>query len=156
MGRGGDDGAARNRKIAIDNWILHRNNAIVAKEARMPRTEVVLFAEEGGAAPLLQWLDGLPSKVRDKCIVRIERLAELGHEIRRPEADFLRDGIYELRASHHSVHYRMLYFFHERRAVLTHGLTKECEVPDREIDLAVRRRLAFESAPREHTYLEEE
>ena len=27
-------------------------------------------------------------------------LEELGHELRRPEADFLKDGIYELRAKH--------------------------------------------------------
>lgn len=31
--------------------------------------------------------------------VRIEQLAEMGYELRRPAADFLRDGIYELRAN---------------------------------------------------------
>lgn len=36
----------------------------------------------------------------------------LGHELRRPEADFLRDGIYELRVSLQGQQYRMLYFFH--------------------------------------------
>ena len=56
----------------------------------MPETDVLLFAEEDGSAPLLAWLDDLPAKVRDKCIVRIERLAQLGHELRRPEADLLR------------------------------------------------------------------
>ena len=50
----------------------------------MPVTTVVFFADEEGACPLLVWLDWLPSKVQDKCIVRIERLAELGHELRRP------------------------------------------------------------------------
>lgn len=66
----------------------------------MPKTQVLVFAEDDGSAPLLQWLDGLrKDKARFKCIVRIERLAEMGHEFRRPEADFLRDGIYELRAS---------------------------------------------------------
>jgi hypothetical protein len=50
----------------------------------MPRTEVVVFAAEDGSAPLLAWMDNLQVKVRDKCIVRIERLAELGHELRRP------------------------------------------------------------------------
>ena len=56
--------------------------------------------------PLLAWLDDLPPKIRDKCIVRIERLAQLGHELRRPEADLLRDGIHELRVRHQGVHYR--------------------------------------------------
>jgi len=75
----------------------------------MPRTEVVLYAEDDGTCPLLDWMDGLPQKAQDKCIVRIERLAEMGHELRRPEADFLRDGIYELRVALHGVQYRMLF-----------------------------------------------
>jgi DNA-binding XRE family transcriptional regulator len=46
-----------------------------------------------------------------KCAVRIRRLADLGHELRRPEADLLRDGICELRARLGTVNYRILYFF---------------------------------------------
>jgi phage-related protein len=94
--------------------------------------------------------------VQDKCFVRIERLAECGHELRRPEADFLRNGIYELRAKHMRVNYRMLYFFHEDRAVLSHGLTKEGKVPDKEINLAIQRSIAFKKDPERHTYTEEE
>jgi len=74
----------------------------------------------------LGWLDGLPAKVQTKCTERIDRLGELGHELRRPEADFLRDGIYELRASYQGVHYRILYFFAGKAVVVaSHGLTKE-------------------------------
>ncbi len=121
----------------------------------MPETEVLIFADKDGSSPLLTWMNGVPAKVRDKCIVRIERLAELGHELRRPEADLLRDGIHELRVRHQDVHYRLLYFFHQQRAVVTHGLTKEGQVPDREIELAIRRKAAFEAAPETHTYREE-
>ncbi len=64
----------------------------------MTETEVVIYASEDGSAPLLDWLDVLPRKVQDKCLVRIERLGQMGHELRRPEADSLRDGIHELRA----------------------------------------------------------
>jgi phage-related protein len=122
----------------------------------MPETEVLIFADNDGSSPLLAWMDDLTAKVRDKCIVRIERLGELGHELRRPEADLLRDGIYELRVRHQNVHYRMLYFFHQQRAVVAHGLTKESQVPDREIELVIRRKAAFEGAPEKHTYREEE
>ena len=73
-------------------------------------------------------------------MVRIQRLASRGHELRRPNCDFLRDGIYELRFAHRHVNYRVLYFFDGRRAVLSHGIVKERRVPDREIDLAVRRK----------------
>lgn len=112
----------------------------------MPQTEVFFFREPtDGSVPLLEWFDGLPAKVQAKCIERIDRLGELGHELRRPEADFLRDGIYELRASYQGVHYRMLYFFAGKAVVvLCHGLTKERDVPPREIDRAVERKKKVE------------
>jgi len=118
----------------------------------VPKTEVVIFAEEDGTSPLIEWLDGLSPKVQDKCIVRIERLAEIGHELRRPEADFLRDGIYELRWKSEGLQFRVLYFFHKGKAVLSHGITKEAEVPPKEIDMAIRRREMFEKNPNKHAY----
>jgi hypothetical protein len=80
----------------------------------MPRVDVVLFKDDDGTVPVLTWLDGLSTRVRAKCLVRIERLGDLGHELRRPEADLLRDGIYELRIGMQGVNYRLLYFFHGR------------------------------------------
>lgn len=88
--------------------------------------------------------------------MRIERLHELGYALRRPEADLLRDGIYELRASFQSVNYRMLYFFHQQTAVISHGLTKEKKVPEREIEVAIRHHKLFEMDPAKHTYEEPE
>jgi phage-related protein len=120
----------------------------------MPETNVILFAEADGSCPLLEWLDKLPPKVQDKCIVRVERLAEMGHELRRPEADYLRDGIYELRSSYRGVHYRILYFFHGKTAVISHGLIKGKAVPQREIELALRREKMFTDNPDVHTHQE--
>lgn len=77
----------------------------------MRETEVILFSEDDGSVPVLAWMDKLPPKAQDKCIVKIERLAALGHELRRPEADYLRDGIYELRVALQGIQYRILYFF---------------------------------------------
>ena len=103
--------------------------------------------------PLLEWLDSLSEKVREKCLFRIRRLATLGHDLRRPEADYLRDGIYELRVGFRSRNYRMLYFFHGTvAAVLSHGLTKEARVPPKEIDQAITRKQAFERNPVSHTH----
>ena len=120
----------------------------------MPKTEVILFTEDDGSCPVLVWLDGIPTKAKDKCIVRVERLAEMGHELRRPEADYLRDGIYELRASLQGIHYRILYFFHDKQAVLSHGLIKEGAVPSKEIELAIERMARFQNNPLTHTYEE--
>jgi phage-related protein len=92
-------------------------------------------------------------KVQAKCAGRIDRLGQLGHELRRPEADFLRDGIYELRARHQGVHYRMLYFFAGKAVVVvSHGLAKERAVPDRDIDRAVERKHLVETDFEQFTF----
>jgi len=77
----------------------------------MPKTKVILYQEEDGSVPVIEWLDKLPQRAQIKCLARIERLAEEGHALRRPEADYLRDGIYELRIGLQGIHYRILYFF---------------------------------------------
>ncbi|MCW5962490.1 MAG: type II toxin-antitoxin system RelE/ParE family toxin [Bryobacterales bacterium] len=97
----------------------------------------------------------MSSKAQDKCFLRLERLRDMGHELRRPEADLLRDGIYELRASLRGVHYRILYFFHrDIAAVVSHGIVKERVVPSPEIERAIKRKQSYESAPSRHTYQE--
>ena len=112
----------------------------------MPKTKVVFYKELSGSVPVLDWLDGL---------AKIERLKQEGHELRRPEADLLRDKIYELRASFQGVHYRILYFFHGNvAAVVSHGITKEDRVPPVEIARAIERRQQFELNPKVHTYEE--
>src|SRR4029450_2123455 len=80
----------------------------------MPRTRVVFYRDEAGKVPVVEWLEALrrtDHKAYAKCVVRIRRLAEMGHELRRPEADFLRDGIYELRAKKGRVNYRLYISF---------------------------------------------
>ena len=121
----------------------------------MPKTTVIFYQDDPDTVPVLDWLDSLPTKALDKCRVRIERLRDWGYELRRPEADFLRDGIYELRVRLGTTNYRLLYFFHGRNAaVLAHGLVKEREVPQRDIELAIRRKLKFEASPDRHTFKE--
>ncbi len=123
----------------------------------MPQTRLLFFQDADGAAPVWEWLKDLRAgnpKAYAKCVVRIRRLTELGHELRRPEADLLRDGIYELRARLGTVNYRILYFFHGRNvAVLAHALTKEDEIPIVEINRAVERKRAFIARPIAHTFI---
>ena len=120
----------------------------------MPAVEVIFYQHAPGKTPpLIEWLDALSPKARVKCLARLKRLEDRGHELRRPEADFLRDGIRELRASYQGVHYRMLYFFHGTNiVVVTHGIVKEREVPAQEIERAVRAKSAFELNPDAHTF----
>ena len=116
----------------------------------MPPTEVYFFKEIDGSAPALDWLDDIPDNPRDKLIYRIGRLEQAGHELRRPEADFLRSGIYELRVRSQRVNYRLLYFFHDGNAVVAHGCTKERDVDNRDIDRAIERKIRYQQNPGMH------
>ena len=75
----------------------------------------------------------------------------------RSEADYLRDGIHELRAKHLGVNYRILYFFFAREAVVvSHGVVKQrASVSPKEIERAMRRKRLFEGDPERHTYKED-
>ena len=123
----------------------------------MPQTRLLFFREPDGLAPAWEWLKDLRAReprAYAKCAVRIRRLAEMGHELRRPEADLLRDGIYELRARAGTVNYRILYFFHGRNvAVLAHAITKDNEIPPVEINRALARKMAFVAHPEIHTFV---
>ena len=125
----------------------------------MPPVEIVFYRDDDGSVPVLEWLKLVRKRehrVFAKCYAKIARLAEYGHELHRPDADLLRDGIYELRISFGHVNYRILYFFHERGvSVLAHSLTKEGRVPDGDVQTAVDRKARFGRDPERHRYYEE-
>jgi len=113
----------------------------------------VIFYKEDEAVLIREWLKSVSNKAQRKCLLYIAQLEARGHELRRPIADYLRDGIYELRPSVQGVHYRMLYFFAGRQlAVLSHGITKEGAIPDVEIKRAIARKKRFEARPEAHAY----
>ena len=126
----------------------------------MPATDVLLYQEEDGTVPVLEWLRELRRRNRaafDKCLFLLDLLEQFGHELRRPRADYLRDGVYELRTEVRNVNYRLLYgFVGKNIAVVAHTLTKEAKVADRDIELAAIRLRKFQQAPDKHTASREE
>jgi phage-related protein len=125
----------------------------------MPETRIIFYRDEQGYSPVLQWLEELEQndlKGMLNCVNRIQQLSVNGYELRRPLADFLRDGIYELRAKHRRVQYRILYFFEGQNvAIVAHAIVKKVEaVTDIEIDRAIERRQLFVADPEAHTYEE--
>jgi phage-related protein len=113
------------------------------------------FYQEHGEGPVKEWLERLKQQDRKgfaKCVVRLRELFQFGHELRRPAADMLRDGIHELRAKKGHVQYRILYFFHGRDVViLAHALIKEgSAIPGVDIERALRRKERFLLDPRGH------
>lgn len=123
--------------------------------------KITMYRGVDGSVPLLEWLaTRVASRDRRalaKIRARIGMLEADGRDLRRPIADYLRDGIYELRARYGRVNYRLLYFFlNETVVVISHGITKQDRVPPGEIDLAIRRKALVESDPERYTYDEAE
>ncbi len=123
----------------------------------MPTTSILFYQEKKGDAPVVDWLSELKRKNPKgfaNCVGRIRQLESMGHELRRPSADYLRDGIYELRAKHRNVQYRILYFFNGKDiAVLNHSIIKKTSaVPKKDIELALLRKKKFVQNPEQHTY----
>jgi phage-related protein len=127
----------------------------------MPKTTVLFYRDTTGTAPVVAWLRKLRrDDVRgyDKCVAKIERLREEGHDLRRPEADYLADGIHELRAKHGRTQYRIFYFFHGQHvAVLVHAILKKTRgIPPPELKRAKKRRETFQNDPQAHIHEQEE
>jgi hypothetical protein len=129
------------------------------RHVKYASNKAVVFQECQRVPPVWEWLKDLRvknEKAYAKCAIRIKRLGEMGHELRRPESDFLRDGIYELRARLGTVNYRILYFFHGRDvAILANAITKENEIPIVEINRAIERRRLFTADQVAHTFIGE-
>ena len=117
----------------------------------MPAAIIRIYRDDDGSAPFLDWLQKIERrnrKVYEKCRSYVRRLAEQGHELRRPTADLLRDGVYELRFNMLGVNYRILYGFAGKDLVMiSHGITKKAKVPPAEIDKAAERLAKYKSNP---------
>lgn len=123
----------------------------------MPTTKVIFYQDTKDNSPIVEWL----RKIRKQdpkgflnCLARVEQLQMFGYELRRPAADYLSDGIYELRAKHRNIQYRLFYFFHgENIAVIDHGIIKEqSAVPKIDIKRALDRKKKFTQNPDKHSY----
>jgi len=107
----------------------------------VPRTTLG-FYREGGRVRVLEWLEHADPRTQYQARAALSRLAANGHALRRPHADFLSNGIYELRFKVDRVNHRLLYFFHGREVVVvSHHFTKQTErVPELEIQRAILHR----------------
>jgi hypothetical protein len=113
----------------------------------MPQTDII-FYREGEKILFREWLNGLPVPAQSKCLNYIRLLETIGHELRRPHADLLRDGIYELRPTSQNVNYRILYaFLGKQVGIVLHGIAKTTKVPDVEINRAIERVKRYRSNP---------
>lgn len=78
--------------------------------------------------------------MRAKIAVELDLLAEKGNTLRMPHSEYLKDGIFQLRAQVGNDITRVLYFFYVgQEVILTNGFVKKTpETPPSEIELAKR------------------
>ena len=72
----------------------------------------------------------------------IDELGKQGHNLRRPLADYVKDGIYELRPKANRLFY---FFFLKENVVFVHAIKKKTnDIPEKDIALSIKRKKYIE------------
>jgi len=103
---------------------------------------VYYFVDEDGSKPVKEFIDFLADKEQAKIYAYIVELKNQGNNLRRPIADYVKDGIYELRPKDN----RVFYFFYLRdRAVLVHAIKKHVKkIPEQALKICMKRKTEIE------------
>ncbi|MBN1983023.1 MAG: type II toxin-antitoxin system RelE/ParE family toxin [Chitinivibrionales bacterium] len=106
---------------------------------------VIYYEHKDGACPIYKFLESRTDREKAKLFNWIALLEREGPQLPRPYADFLEDGIHELRIKLSGDQVRVLYFFcYHDFIVLTHCFTKHtAKVPVTEIETAKKCRMDF-------------
>ncbi len=73
--------------------------------------EVLFYYDKKGNAPVEQFIEATPIKVRQKVLAWVGLLEDKGASFKRPYADKVEGKLYELRIRMASNNIRILYFF---------------------------------------------
>lgn len=104
---------------------------------------IYFFVDKDGNKPVKEFIHSLTRKEQAKVYAYIMELKKQGNNLRRPMADYLEDGIYELRPKDN----RIFYFFYLRdRVILVHAIKKHVKkVPENDLRLCVKRKIETEA-----------
>ncbi len=103
---------------------------------------IYYFVDERGHKPVEKFIRSLPVKERAKVFAYIMELKNQGHNLRRPIADYLGNGIYELRPKSNRIFY---FFFLKDSAVLVHAMRKKTDkIPEEDLRLCLKRKAQVE------------
>ncbi len=104
---------------------------------------IYYFIDEGGDNPVKGFIKTLAVKERAKVFAYISELKKQGNNLRRPMADYLEDGIYELRPKDNRIFY---FFYLKDNAVLVHAIKKKVrEIPRNDLSLCLKRKGLIEA-----------
>jgi len=104
---------------------------------------IYYYVDERGNKPIEEFIRALPKKERAKVFAYIAELKKQGSNLRRPMADYLGNGIYELRPKDN----RIFYFFYLRdSAVLVHAIKKYTKrIREGDLRLCIKRKNQVEA-----------
>ncbi len=104
---------------------------------------IFAFIDERGDRPVKDFIQTLSLKEQTKVRAYLHELIERGHNLRRPMADYLGEGIYELRPRHNRIFY---FFFLRDHAVLLHAIRKKTDqIPLGDLELCQKRKKQVET-----------
>ena len=103
---------------------------------------IYYYVDARGRIPVKDFIGELPLGEQAKVFAYIEELRKQGHNLRRPLADFVRDGIYELRPKAKRLFY---FFFLKENVVLVHAIKKKRDkIPENDIKISLKRKKHIE------------
>ena len=104
---------------------------------------VFYFSDKRGRYPVMEFIHSLPESERIRIYSYIRELKTHGHNLRRPMADYVTKGLYELRPQANRIFY---FFYLKESAVLVHAIRKKTDkLPQRDIALALKRKAKTEA-----------
>lgn len=105
-------------------------------------TNLYYFIDERGRNPVKEFIKSLSVKEREKILAYLAELYNQGHNLRRPMADYLGNGIYELRPKDNRIFY---FFFMRDSVVLVHAIKKKTDkIPENDRELCLKRKNLIE------------
>lgn len=99
---------------------------------------IYYFVDERGHNFVRKFIDSLPTKEQAKIFAYITELKNQGHNLRRPLAGYLGNGIYELRPKDNRIFY---FFFLKDSAILIHAIKKKTDkISKQDLKLCLKRK----------------
>jgi len=109
-------------------------------------SNIYYFIDENGDIPVKEFIHSLTMKEQVRIYAYIRELKREGNNLRRPLADYLTSGIYELRPQKNRIFY---FFYLKGNAVLVHAIKKKSDrIPENDLNLCLRRKSQIETGYR--------
>lgn len=100
---------------------------------------LIFWKSNTGNEPVREWLKGMAAEAR-KAVGDDLRYVQENWPLGKPHVDGFGDGLYEVRARHDKMNYRVLFCIEDDTMILLHGFIKKTpKTPAADVALARRR-----------------